>query len=115
MTDPVPLPTLLARMTRELRRVEKRLINLEHAIGDMVLEAPSPRSLRFHELQEIDRVRQEISEIAAFLDGIGLSALPEWLVDAQRASETLRLATLASALTCDEESEAGSGEYEHFA
>ena len=34
----LPLPTLLTRMTRELRRVETRLTNLEDAIGEIVLD-----------------------------------------------------------------------------
>lgn len=114
MSDAASVSTLLARMTRELRRVERRLTTLEHAIGDIVLEAPSTRSIRFHELQEIDRARQEVADIAAFLDHVGLAAAPEWKVDPRLASRSLGLATLAAALTCDEQGEPGSGDYEHF-
>ena len=115
MTHSAPLSTLLGRMTRQLRRVEARLVKLEEAIGDIVLEAPSHGSLRFHELQEIDRVRQEIFEIAAFVDNVALAASPDWLVDARLASRTLGLAALAAALSRDEEGESESSDYEHFA
>ncbi len=114
MPDSVSLSTLLARMTRELRRVETRLINLENAIGDIVLNSQSLRSPRFEELQEIDRARQEVSGIAEFLDSLALAALPEWLVDTRFASRSLGLAALAAALAHDEEAKAEPHDYEHF-
>jgi hypothetical protein len=114
MTNSVSLSTMLSRMTRELRRVEARLTNLEYAIGDIVLEAQSPRAPRFHELQEIDRARQEVSGIAEFLDNLVLAASPEWLVDTNLASHSLGLEALAAALGRDEASEVELGDYEHF-
>ncbi len=102
-------------MTRELRRVEARLTNLENAIGEIVLDVQSPQSPRFHQLQEVDRARQEVSGIAEFLDNLAVAALPEWLVDTRLASRSLGLAALAASLARDEDSEAEFGEYEHFA
>ncbi len=114
MTNSVSLSTLLSRMTRELRRVEGRLTNLECAIGDILLEVRSPRLPSFHELQEIDRARQEVAGITEFLDILGLAVSPEWLVDATLASRSLALEALAAALARDEASAAELGEYEHF-
>jgi len=51
------IATVLARVTGELRRIETRLPKLEHAIGDVVLDAQSSLSRRFHDLQELDRAR----------------------------------------------------------
>ncbi len=115
MSEKVSLGTLLSRMTRELRRVETRLINLENAIGDILLDSQSPRSPRFHELQEIDRARQEISGIADFLDHLADSASPDCTVDPRLAGRSLGLADLAAALVLDEAVEADIGEFEHFA
>ncbi len=114
MSEKVLLCTLLSRMTRELRRVETRLTNLENAISDIVLDAPSPRSPRFHELQEVDRARQEVSGIADFLEHLADAASPECAVDTRLASRSLGLADLAAALVHDEAVEADIGEFEHF-
>jgi hypothetical protein len=114
MIDPVSLSTLLSRTTRELRRVEAKLTNLERAIGDIALQAQSPRSPRFHALQEIDRARQEVSGIAQFLDNLVLAASPEWLVETKLACHSLGLEALAAALGRDEASEAALGDYERF-
>ncbi len=115
MSGSISLGTLLSRLTRELRRVETRLTNLEDAIGDILLDAPLPRSPRFHELQEIDRARQEISGIADFLDHLADAASPDCAVDPHLATRSLGLADLAAALVHDEAVEADIGEFEHFA
>ncbi len=114
MSEKVALCTLLLRMTRELRRVESRLTNLEDVISDIVLDASSPRSPRFHELQEVDRARQEVSGIADFLEHLADAASPECAVDARLASRSLGLAGLAAALVHDEAVEVEIGEFEHF-
>jgi hypothetical protein len=114
MSEMVSLSTLLSRMTRELRRVETRLTSLEEAIGDIVLDSPPPRSPRFHELQEIDRARQEVAGIADFLERVADAASPECAVDARLASRSLGLADLAAALVHGEAVEAELGEFEHF-
>jgi hypothetical protein len=114
MSEMVSLSTLLSRMTRELRRVETRLTNLEDAISDILLDTPAPRSPRFHELQEIDRARQEVSGIADFLQHLADGASPECAVDARLASRSLGLADLAAALVHDKAVEAELGEFEHF-
>lgn len=114
MSEMISLPTLLTRMTRELRRVETRLTNLEDAIGEIVLDASTPRSPRFQELQEVDRARQEVSGIADFIEHIAAAASPEYSVDVRLASRSLGLADLASALVHDESVQAELGEFEQF-
>jgi hypothetical protein len=114
MSESVSLPTLHSRVARELRRVEQRLTNLEHAIGDIVLEAGSSRSLRFRELQDIDRARQEVSGIAEFVDNLAVAVSPEWRVDTGPLGCSLGLEALAAALGRDEANNCEFGDYEHF-
>ncbi len=76
------IATVLARVTGELRRIETRLPKLEHAIGDVVLDAQSSLSRRFHDLQELDRARQEVAGVVEFLDNLAADLPPEWLVNA---------------------------------
>jgi hypothetical protein len=113
MTASVPLATILARVTAELRRVEARLSKLEHAIGDIILEAPL-RSARFHELQEIDHARQEVGGIAEFLDNMALETSPEWMLDSLAVSRSLKLDMLAGALGEGDAKPAQFNEYEAF-
>jgi len=85
-------------MNRELQNVEAKLESLERAVSEIVFDARSQQSLRFHELQEIDRVRQEVAGIAKFLGSVALDAPAEWTVDARAASRAVRLEALAVAL-----------------
>ena len=114
MTDMVSLSTLLSRMTRELRRVEARLSNLDNAICDIVHDVQRGRSPRFHELQEIDRARQEVSGIAEFLERLSVASSAECAVDARMASRSLGLADLAAALVHGQPVPAEFGESEIF-
>ena len=114
MTDMVSLSTLCSRMTRELRRVEARLSNLENAIGDILRDVQRPHSRRFLELQEIDRARQEVSGIAEFLEHLSVVACPGCAVDAHMASRSLGLADLAAALVRGESVQVEFGEFETF-
>jgi hypothetical protein len=114
MTGSLSLSTMLGRVTAELRRIEGRLSNLEQAIGEIVLEARSPRSPRFHDLQDIDLARQEVAGIAEFLDNLVLGVRAEWQVDSHSASRSLGLEGLAAALGRGDARDAGLSEYEAF-
>ena len=109
MPDAVSLATLLARTTHELRKAETRLANLEHALGEIVCDPRAAASPRFHDLQDIDRVRQELAGLAGFLGALSESVPPEW--DSRR---TLGLDALAAALAHVETVGAGTGECELF-
>ena len=108
------IATVLARVTGELRRVEARLSTVERAIGDVVLDARSSLSQRFHDLQELDRARQEVAGLAEFLDNLGADVPSEWLVDACSASLSITLEALSFALGRGEIVEAAVGEFEAF-
>lgn len=114
MADPVLWSTLLLRTTRELRRIEAKLVKLEHVIGEVVRNAQSPRSSHFRELQEFDRVRQEIAGISAFLGALAHRVPADWTADAQSASRTVELEALAAALGRGEPYEVEAGAYEAF-
>jgi hypothetical protein len=108
------IATVLARVTGELRRIETRLAKLEHAIGDVVLDAQSSLSQRFHDLQELDRARQEVAGVVEFLDNLAADLPPEWLVNAGGASLSIALEALSFALGHGETVEAAMGEFEAF-
>ena len=108
------IATVLARVTGELRRIEARLSNVEHAIGEVILNAQSPLSQSFHDLQELDRARQELAGLAEFLDNLAADAPSEWLVDAGGASLSIALEALSFALGHGHTLESALGEFEAF-
>jgi len=108
------IATVLARVTGELRRVEARLSTVEHAIGDVFLDAQSSLSQRFHDLQELDRARQEVAGLAEFLDNLAADVPSEWLVDACGASLSIALEALSFALGHGDTVAAALGEFEAF-
>jgi hypothetical protein len=114
MNGPVSLSTLLDRMAGELRQLEARISNLERAFGEVALESHSPRSPRFHELQEIDRIRQEVGGIADFLSALAIGVPVDCRADALTASQKLGLEALAAALGHGEAREVLVSEYEPF-
>ena len=108
------IATVLARVTGELRRIEARLSTVEHAIGDVVLGAQSSLSQCFHDLQELDRARQEVAGVAEFLDNLAADVPSEWLVDAGGASLSIALEALSFALGHGDTVETALGEFEVF-
>jgi hypothetical protein len=108
------IATVLARVTGELRRIEARSSNVEHAIGDVVLDAQSSLSQRFHDLQELDRARQEVAGLAEFFDNLATGVPSTWLVDAGGASLSIALEALSFALGHGDTVEMALGEFEAF-
>jgi hypothetical protein len=104
------IATVLARVTGELRRIEARSSNVEHAIGDVVLDAQSWLSQRFHDLQELDRARQEVAGLAEFLDNLAADVPSEWLVDGL----SIAFEALSFALGHGDTVEMALGEFEAF-
>jgi hypothetical protein len=101
----------LRRVTDELRKVTARLERVDDAVGRLVFEAASPMALQLHDLQDLDRAKQEVAGIAGFLERLAHDMPAEWVADSKTASLLIDLQELASSLARRDahESEAGPG------
>ena len=101
-------------MTDELRKVTRRLERVDNAVGRLVFDAASPRAAHFHELQDLDRAKQEVAGIAGFLERLARDMPAEWVADFNTATLLIDLHELAAssarrdANDPDAEPEAGS-------
>jgi hypothetical protein len=93
-----PIGATLQRVTEELHRVTHRLEKVDDAVGRLVFESASPARSYFHDLQDLDRARQEIAGIASFLERLAREMPEEWLADSKSASLLIDLQELASSL-----------------
>jgi hypothetical protein len=99
----------LRRVTEELRKVTRRLERVDNAVGRLVFDAASPRGAHFHDLQDLDRAKQEVAGIAGFLERLARDMPAEWVADSNTASLLIDLQELASSLAKPEASESDSG------
>ena len=100
-TDSPPLSPIgetLRRVTDELRKVTRRLERVENAVGRLVFEAASPKGTHFHDLQDLDRAKQEVAGIAGFLERLAHDMPAEWVADSKTASLLIDLQELAASL-----------------
>jgi hypothetical protein len=114
MSDSVPLSTLLNRLAAELRRDGDRLARIDHAVADLFGVVDVRRLPRFQELQEIDRVRQEIAGIADIVAALADACPAELRADARLATGAVTLEALARALAMGETVENGVDAIEIF-
>ena len=96
-TAPVPVSAILARVCRELGKVETRLRDLDIAVGHLAAESSIAHSM-FQQLQELDRVVQEVTGVRQFLDELGQRAPGEWAIDIKGANSAIGLEGLAAML-----------------
>jgi len=104
-----PIGETLRRVTEELRKVTRRLERVDNAVGRLVFDAASPRGAHFHDLQDLDRAKQEVAGIAGFLERLARDMPAEWVADSNTASLLIDLQELASSLAKPEASESDSG------
>ena len=76
-----PIGETLRRVTDELRKVTRRLERVDNAVGRLVFDAASPRGAHFHDLQDLDRAKQEVAGIAGFLERLARDMPAEWVAD----------------------------------
>jgi hypothetical protein len=88
----------LRRVTDELRKVTRRLERVDNAVGRLVFDAASPRGKHFHDLQDLDRAKQEVSGIAGFLERLARDMPAEWVADSNTATLLIDLHDLAASL-----------------
>jgi hypothetical protein len=108
-----PISETLRRVTDELRKVTRRLEKVDDAVGRMVFESASANGgAQFRDLQDLDRAKQEVAGIAAFLDRLAHDMPAEWVADSRTASLMIDLQELAASLAQREakDSDRGKGE-----
>ena len=93
-----PVAQLLDRAVVEMRDLTSVVNELEALVGNLVLAGSFGTSNSIYDLQKLDFLRQSIGGIADFLDGIRLSADPQWAVDTEMAAAPVKLADLAARL-----------------
>jgi hypothetical protein len=105
-----PIGETLRRVTDELRKVTRRLEKVDNAVGRLVFDSATPRGPHFHDLQDLDRAKQEVAGIAGFLERLARDMPAEWVADSNTATLLIDLHELATSLAHSNahESEAGS-------
>ena len=104
-----PIGETLRRVTEELRKVTRRLERVDNAVGRLVFDAASPRGAHFHDLQDLDRAKQEVAGIAGFLERLARDMPAEWVADSNTATLLIDLQELASSLAKPEANDSDSG------
>jgi len=106
-----PIGETLRRVTDELRKVTRRLEKVDNAVGRLVFDAASVKGTHFHDLQDLDRAKQEVAGIAGFLERLARDMPAEWVADSNTASLLIDLHELASSLAHSDahDSDAESG------
>ena len=93
-----PIGETLRRVTDELRKVTRRLERVDNAVGRLVFDSASPRGPHFHDLQDLDRAKQEVAGIAGFLERLARDMPAEWVADSNTATLMIDLHELAASL-----------------
>ena len=93
-----PIGETLRRVTDELRKVTRRLERVDNAVGRLVFDSASPRGPHFHDLQDLDRAKQEVAGIAGFLERLARDMPAEWVADSNTATLLIDLHDLAASL-----------------
>ncbi len=93
-----PASLMLLRAARELHDLAAMTDRLQDVVGDVVLLDTEAPNARMYELQDLDRLRQSISCLAAFLESLAMDSGPEWIVDASKAIRQVTLLELAARL-----------------
>jgi hypothetical protein len=104
-----PIGETLRRVTDELRKVTRRLERVDNAVGRLVFDAASTRGAHFHDLQDLDRAKQEVAGIADFLERLARDMPAEWVADSNNASLLIDLHELAASLARREANHSDSG------
>jgi len=93
-----PIGETLRRVTDELRKVTRRLERVDDAVGRLVFDSAAVKGSHFHDLQDLDRAKQEVSGIAGFLERLARDMPAEWVADSNTATLLIDLHELAASL-----------------
>lgn len=93
-----PASLMLMRAARELHDLAAMTDRLQNVVGDVVILDTEASNARVYELQDLDRLRQSISCLAAFIESVAIDSGPDWIVDASKAIRQVTLLELAARL-----------------
>ncbi|WP_414464129.1 hypothetical protein RLW55_07045 [Hyphomicrobium sp. B1] len=111
----VPVPDVLRTTSDEVRMLAGSAADLQNLIGNLVVAGAFGGSQSIYELQNLDRLCQNLDAIADFLDGLSESALPAWKIDVASAAKTIKLADVAQRLTGQTaDSQNATGDFDDF-
>lgn len=111
----VPVPDVLRTTSDEVRMLAGSAADLQNLIGNLVVAGAFGGSQSIYELQNLDRLCQNLDAIADFLDGLSESALPAWKVDVASAAKMIKLADVAQRLTGQtDDGQNATGEFDDF-
>ena len=101
-----PIGETLRRVTDELRKVTRRLEKVDDAVGRLVFDVRfANKGAQFHDLQDLDRAKQEVAGIAGFLERLAHDMPAEWVADSNTATLMIDLHELATSLAHRDASE----------
>jgi hypothetical protein len=114
----MPVADLLQRIANELRDLTEVVDDLQSLVGRLVAASAIRDQDSMRELQEFDRLGQNLCGVANFTQALGESASREWLLNPEVASRAVHLSELAARLTLQRRPELsrsiGAGELEFF-
>ncbi|WP_409561304.1 hypothetical protein [Hyphomicrobium sp. MC8b] len=111
----VPVPDVLRTTSDEVRMLAGSAADLQNLIGNLIVAGAFGGSQSIYELQNLDRLCQNLDAIADFLDGLSESALPAWKIDVASAAKTIKLADVAQRLTGQTaDSQNATGDFDDF-
>jgi hypothetical protein len=97
---PIALAVVVDRVSAELDKVSSRLQILDDAVAELAA-ASSVGHAMFPQLQELDRVSQEVGCLTRFLSALAARIPGDWSVDFHEARSSVSLEALAAALAMD--------------
>lgn len=115
----MPVADLLQRIAEELRDLSLVVDDLQSLVGRLVSASAIRDSDAMRELQNFDRLGQNLSGVASFAEALGAAAPGDWLLNPHPASRAVLLSDLAARLVSQPGREpadnlAGAGELEFF-
>ncbi|WP_158814581.1 hypothetical protein [Methylocapsa sp. S129] len=115
----MPVADLLQRIADELRDLTQVVDNLQSLVGRLVAASAIRDGDAMRELQNFDRLGQNLSGVANFAEALGGAAPEDWLVNPHSASRAVHLSDLAARLVSQgargpASDPAGAGELEFF-
>ena len=89
----------LKRVSIELTSLSLSADRLQHIVGDILTETAAAKDDGVFSLQDLDRMKQTLSELANFVTALSHATPAEACVDIRQAEKRLALRDLAARLT----------------
>lgn len=93
------VPDVLRTVSDEVRMLSDAAGDLQNLIGNLVVAGAFCGSQSIYELQNLDRLCQNLEAVADFLKSLATNIPPDWKVDVTAASEVVKLADVCERLT----------------